>query len=638
MSGKQSLSRRWRIINTIFILFLVLVLGQDILREVLVSSQETKMIRNELDRDIRIEALNNTELVSDDFNYTIENLRDELVHHSEENTEGVFFATNTFVKLNSGLSTQDMIDGVTEITSEYEKIDNTHNYFIYDIDGNMHYNGITNSFATVNMIAVEDFFQNNYISDFVGGFDVLDANYVSYHDDFQGEIANYLLYGERLEGTELIIANVVNLQVFSAESRGSALVNIEDRYGSSIKNLFILDTDGTILYHTNEEYIGEVIGSTNQVVGDYLTKVSTYATLNESGYIDTEFYNEDNELKNYISYIEVIDEWDLIVGSNVSTDKYQDIIEYYSTANFQLVMQIKIPSYIIIVILSVLIYGFLSSTIKRSQIIVAEDEKLYRKFANFTSEIILIANKQSEIIFCNNLGMKTVFGNRDISTKVSFDQIFVEEEGYYILYGFTEDYFVKYVTESIEYQNQEADLYIISDVTEKIKTERKLEALSLVDELTKLGNRRMMVREYNDTVLPYVKAGNQAYIVMLDLDDFKPANDLYGHSYGDIVLKQVASIFQKSKDKNLFIYRIGGDEFALIFLNNLKEDVFAKLNTLQNEVKNFPFSKDINISFSAGFTAIKINDKHKRFSDYYDKADKLLYKAKKTGKSKIISE
>ena len=169
---------------------------------------------------------------------------------------------------------------------------------------------------------------------------------------------------------------------------------------------------------------------------------------------------------------------------------------------------------------------------------------------------------------------------------VFFDQILVEEEGYYILYGYTEDYFVKFINEPIDYNGMEADLYIITNVTEKIKNERKLEALSMVDELTKLGNRRMMVKENNDLVFPYVKAGNEAFLAMLDLDDFKKVNDEFGHVVGDKVLIQTINIMNMNIRKTDSLYRMGGDEFALIFRGISEVKMKEKVNEIVSQIKN----------------------------------------------------
>ena len=124
--------------------------------------------------------------------------------------------------------------------------------------------------------------------------------------------------------------------------------------------------------------------------------------------------------------------------------------------------------------------------------------------------------------------------------------------------------------------------------------------MSQRDELTKLGNRRMMVHEYNEIIVPVIKNGDSAFLVMIDLDDFKPVNDTYGHSYGDQVLRNISEIFLQNRTKEMMVYRMGGDEFAFMFIHSAKDDVINKIKDIQHLVANYEYEKPVSISFSAG--------------------------------------
>ena len=641
MSNKQYLGKRWRNVSILFSIFLMVVFASDMLREIVIFDQETEMIINELDRDVRNEVENEIVQISEDINLVTDNLKESLVIQSEENLSGLIFASNMYVRMNSSNTELEMKDAISLLAQEYTTLDEKHNYYVFDIDGNLHYNGETNSFVTTDMSDEEDYLNTLYIQEFLTSLAVVNKTSVSYYEQVEDHLVEFAMFGIEIEGTDLIIANIVNMKAYSSEQRSSFIEGFEDKYSNSQNNLFILDDQGEVLYHSNEEFIGSNINtSVDPTLTSFLNNIIDYTSAKSSGYVEFDFYQNfiDGDKEENIGYVKEKTEWSLIIGTSVASNKYNDIIENYKDANYLLMATIKLPSYILILVISIIIYTYLNSTIKKSQIIVAEDERLYKKFADFTSEIVIITNKLGEIIFTNKLGQESIYGLRDFSTKICFDQILVEEEGYYILYGFLEDYFVKYITESIEYKHQPADLYMITDVTEKIKTERKLKELSLVDELTKLGNRRMMVKEYNEVILPNVKQGNDGFLAMLDLDDFKPANDLYGHSYGDQVLRNVATIFQNNQDKNMFIYRIGGDEFALVFINSVLDEVIEKLTKMREEVETFEYFRKISVSFSAGVTAMKVNDKQRRLSDYYDRADKLLYTSKNNGKRKISTK
>ena len=128
---------------------------------------------------------------------------------------------------------------------------------------------------------------------------------------------------------------------------------------------------------------------------------------------------------------------------------------------------------------------------------------------------------------------------------------------------------------------------------------------------------------------------NDSIIVMCDIDNFKIVNDTYGHSKGDLVLKELGNIIKKNinsdKSKNNFAGRYGGEEFLIIFdsndVNLIKKNI-DKLNKQFNNLNIVP-----SLSFSAG---ISIFNKEKHIQKAIEEADFALYSAKKTGKNKCV--
>lgn len=102
-------------------------------------------------------------------------------------------------------------------------------------------------------------------------------------------------------------------------------------------------------------------------------------------------------------------------------------------------------------------------------------------------------------------------------------------------------------------------------VAELTRRVQELEQLATLDDLTGLKNRRYM-REFLTQILS--RGGHGPWhvtLLMFDIDDFKKYNDLYGHTVGDAVLRQVAVMIQRCCRKHDIVGRIGGDEFAVIF-------------------------------------------------------------------------
>ncbi|HBV21045.1 MAG TPA: diguanylate cyclase response regulator [Nitrosomonas sp.] len=168
-------------------------------------------------------------------------------------------------------------------------------------------------------------------------------------------------------------------------------------------------------------------------------------------------------------------------------------------------------------------------------------------------------------------------------------------------------------------------------------TNRKLEHIALTDMLTELPNRRAgteaLSKAWNDTG----RSNQQMFVILIDIDHFKKINDTYGHAVGDQVLKKVAAAFRAVGRKNDIFFRIGGEEFMAIHLNN---DIDAKpavlfAERLRQHVAALQINIDsfcIQISISMG---IAIKEKHMKNEDQLlSAADKALYAAKKTGRNK----
>ncbi len=94
---------------------------------------------------------------------------------------------------------------------------------------------------------------------------------------------------------------------------------------------------------------------------------------------------------------------------------------------------------------------------------------------------------------------------------------------------------------------------------------KQLVDLANVDELTGLGNRRLVNRVLQEEINRARRNGGRLAVVMLDVDYFKPYNDTYGHDAGDRVLQQLAEIMQSTVSRAGEVAgRFGGEEFILV--------------------------------------------------------------------------
>ena len=191
--------------------------------------------------------------------------------------------------------------------------------------------------------------------------------------------------------------------------------------------------------------------------------------------------------------------------------------------------------------------------------------------------------------------------------------------------------YYKLVLKNINLQDTYYTIKYFCDVTELekiiIELENENEKLKK-DIITGLAT-RSEIENYITTL------NNDSIIVMCDIDNFKIVNDTYGHSKGDLVLKELGNIIKKNinsdKSKNNFAGRYGGEEFLIIFdsndVNLIKKNI-DKLNKQFNNLNIVP-----SLSFSAG---ISIFNKEKHIQKAIEEADFALYSAKKTGKNKCV--
>ena len=173
------------------------------------------------------------------------------------------------------------------------------------------------------------------------------------------------------------------------------------------------------------------------------------------------------------------------------------------------------------------------------------------------------------------------------------------------------------------------------------KTKRKELELSRkadYDELTGLYNRHA-VDQISDKIIDEAKYLNRPYnVAIVDIDFFKNVNDTYGHVSGDIVLKELADIFRLYMNKGIIPSRWGGEEFLLITPCDVSYKQFmATLERIRVKVSKTKFSiegkEKIDLTISIGAAAI---DKYDPLEEVISVADKNLYKAKKTGRNKLV--
>jgi diguanylate cyclase (GGDEF)-like protein/PAS domain S-box-containing protein len=106
---------------------------------------------------------------------------------------------------------------------------------------------------------------------------------------------------------------------------------------------------------------------------------------------------------------------------------------------------------------------------------------------------------------------------------------------------------------------------VIKDITERKKTEEQIRNMAFYDSLTQLPNRRMLNDRLGQAMAASKRSGLYGALMFLDLDNFKPLNDTYGHDVGDLLLVEVARRLTGCVREMDTVARFGGDEFVVMF-------------------------------------------------------------------------
>lgn len=127
-------------------------------------------------------------------------------------------------------------------------------------------------------------------------------------------------------------------------------------------------------------------------------------------------------------------------------------------------------------------------------------------------------------------------------------------------------------------------------------------------------------------------------LAIIDIDNFKRVNDTYGHYSGDQVLKDIGRIILKNIRSTDIGFRIGGDEFAIIFKGATKEATQKVCHKIMEDLKdiNFIFNEEVTfkITLSIGIIEYDIQSGND-WESFYKKADSLMYKSKTSGRNQI---
>ena len=174
-----------------------------------------------------------------------------------------------------------------------------------------------------------------------------------------------------------------------------------------------------------------------------------------------------------------------------------------------------------------------------------------------------------------------------------------------------------------------ADNKLISEIAESSQQIKNAKHISLTDGLTGLLNRRSF-----DNDLDYLITREAPFSIgIVDIDNFKKINDGFGHLVGDTVLKVVADMGMGLLDDRAKLYRYGGEEIAFIYFSDNQVKAMEIMESWRKQLEAKVWREPgLTVTFSGGLCPWRGED----YARLIEKADKLLYKAKSSGKNKVV--
>lgn len=179
--------------------------------------------------------------------------------------------------------------------------------------------------------------------------------------------------------------------------------------------------------------------------------------------------------------------------------------------------------------------------------------------------------------------------------------------------------------------------FIEASTAELEEMNKRLALTSITDGLTRLYNRAEIERKIRSTLNKRAQNGtdNDISLIMLDLDNFKKVNDIYGHKEGDNVIKGLSDVLRKTANdvESHFLGRWGGEEFMVLLSDSDAEEAAVLAEKIRSTFASVSFETAGCQTVSIGVTQAKDGEDA---DTLYNRVDKALYTAKANGKNQVV--
>ncbi|STY31304.1 regulatory protein (GGDEF domain) [Legionella wadsworthii] len=339
--------------------------------------------------------------------------------------------------------------------------------------------------------------------------------------------------------------------------------------------------------------------------------------------------------KTFIQLFGIVPNYELLprliavrTGCNAFFQKPVDTFNLIQTINQKCSFAIDIPFRILIVDDSESLGEYYSLVLKQAGMIaqaIANPMDIFNHIENFRPDLILMDIYMPD---CTGLELASVLRQENKYNKIPIIFLSTEQDKRKQLSALSvggDDFLTKPISPA----------HLISAV--KIRSQRAgvLNYYMSIDGLTGLLNHSSFLKRL-ELELEYAKQKNTTLsLVMIDIDYFKKVNDTYGHPFGDIVIKKLATLLSLRLRSNDIVGRYGGEEFAVVLPGSNAHQGKKLINELREQFSRefFSNSDQFHATFSAGIVQKKEDSD---INTLVNQADKALYEAKRLGRNQVV--
>jgi diguanylate cyclase (GGDEF)-like protein len=191
-----------------------------------------------------------------------------------------------------------------------------------------------------------------------------------------------------------------------------------------------------------------------------------------------------------------------------------------------------------------------------------------------------------------------------------------------------------YSTQHLDVKGEKMIMVILDDITGQVEADLRLKRMAITDSLTQLYNHKYLYSRLEEEFTRARRYGNKLSILVLDIDRFRKVNDNYGHQQGDKALATVGGLIRTNLRQIDTAGRYDSVEFIVILPQTSLDNAFLTAERIRQAVETHTFNKKgLKMTLSGGLAEFKKGDKSALH--LIDRAEHLLYEAKKKGRNRI---